>query len=85
MITLTLDDKQELMNVISTYHTLIKVKAQIDQFVKGLESIKIHSYMVKYPEFMKSLFVYNKIKLTAGMCMYLYIFIYPIYTFCRLH
>ena len=34
---------------------------------------------------MKSLFVYNKIKLTAGMCMYLYIFIYPIYTFCRLH
>ena len=40
VITLTLNDKQELMNVISTYHTLIKVKAQIDQFVKGLESIK---------------------------------------------
>ena len=48
VITLTLNDKQELMNVISTYHTLIKVKAQIDQFVKGLESIKIHSYMVKF-------------------------------------
>ncbi|XP_019857667.1 PREDICTED: G2/M phase-specific E3 ubiquitin-protein ligase-like [Amphimedon queenslandica] len=63
--SLTLHNKEELTNVISTYHTLIKVKAQIDQFVKGLESLNIHSYMVKFPAIMKTLFVKENEKLTA--------------------
>ena len=32
----------------------IKVKAQIDQFVKGLETLYIHLYTVKFPAIMKT-------------------------------
>ncbi len=35
---ISMDDKDDIINVISTYHTLVKVKAQIDQFVSGLQT-----------------------------------------------
>ena len=63
---LTMEDKEEVTQVISAYHTLIKVKAEIDQFVLGLQCLKIYDYIVKYPEMMMPLFVHHGKKLTAG-------------------
>ena len=50
---LVVDDRDEICNILATYHTLIKIKAQIDQFVVGLQCIKgLHGYMKRYPALM---------------------------------
>lgn len=65
--SLTLRDKDDLVNTISSYHTVIKVKAEIDMFVVGLESLRIHEFIKLYPTLMKSLFVNEKPKqISAG-------------------
>ncbi len=65
----TIADKKEISNIISTYHSLIEVKAHINQCVTGLQCLNIHSMMVKYPDLIKCLFVEGTSKqLTAGTC-----------------
>ena len=35
----TVSDKEEIIRVLKRYHTLIKVKAEIDQFIEGLQCL----------------------------------------------
>lgn len=68
LLDLVIDDKEEIANILGTYHTLVKVKGPIDQFITGLQCIDgLHEYIKKYPETMKPLFVRDQTKkLTAG-------------------
>ena len=65
---ITVDDKDDISNIFSTYHTVIKVKAEIDQFVVGLQCIKgLCKYIKRFPSLMRPLFVHDNSKeLTAG-------------------
>ena len=62
----TLNDREEIAVVLKLYHTLIKVKAEIDQFVDGLQCLGIDWYIKQYPELMESVFVNEPKTLTAG-------------------
>ena len=62
------DDKDEICNILATYHNLIKIKAQIDHFVTGLQCIKgLYEYVKRYSDLMRPLFAQDNSKeLTAG-------------------
>ena len=66
-----MENKGEITDVIVivTYHTLIKVKVEIDQFISGLQCLGVHSCVMKHPKLMKPLFVEDASNmLTAGYC-----------------
>ena len=55
--TLRLDDRPGIVSMLKTFHCLIKVKAQVDQFVEGLSVLKIDKYIRDYPDILRPLFV----------------------------
>ena len=79
---LTLKDRDELIASVKIYHCLIKIKAEIDQFLDGLKSLDVYWYIKTYPELMMQLFVDvpNKRLLTAGLYVLIY-FLYLILSF----
>ena len=54
--TLICDDKAAIKTAISDYHTLVKIKPEIDQFANGLKVLNVLECM-KYPSMMAPLFV----------------------------
>lgn len=71
-LDLTVNDKFEVTNILAAYHTLVKVKAEMDQFTSGLQCINGLLPMLKsHPSAMKTLFVADKDRkvLTAGKFM----------------
>ena len=36
-------------SLLKTFHCLIKIKAEIDQFTEGLKVLKIDEYISRYP------------------------------------
>ena len=63
-----LEDKEEIVNVIATYHTIVKVKAIIDQFMCGLQCLSsMHEAIKYYPDLMKPLFVHDNKQLSSGL------------------
>ena len=67
--TVTVSDKEEIIRVLKRYHTLIKVKAEIDQFIEGLQCLGIDHLIKEHPDLMEPLFVNKNKSLTAGMCV----------------
>ena len=65
----TVSDKEEIIRVLKRYHTLIKVKAEIDQFIEGLQCLGIDHLIKEHPDLMEPLFVNKNKSLTAGMCV----------------
>jgi hypothetical protein len=63
---LSVDDKQEKIDVLTSFHTLVIFKAHIDQFLDGLDYLKLYSHMNKYPDLMRSLSIDDDRRLTAG-------------------
>ena len=59
--------KEEIISVIASYHTVVKVKAQLDQFLEGLKSLSVDKYIKAHPDVMRSLFVHTGKKLTSGI------------------
>ena len=57
LCTLTCDDKEAIKTAIRDYHTLVKIKPEIDQFADGLRVLNVLEYMKKYPSMMAPLFV----------------------------
>ena len=68
--TITVSDGEEIIRVLKRYHTLIKVKAEIDQFIEGLQCLGIDRCIKEHPELKEPLFVNRSKSLTAGMCRY---------------
>lgn len=61
------DNREELIQVLSYYHTLVKAKAEIDQFLSGLQCIGFHEILRENPEVLRPLFVHTETRpLTAG-------------------
>ena len=54
---MTLVDHNKISGVLKTHHCLIKVKAEINQFIESLHSLNIEHYIQSYSELMKVLFV----------------------------
>lgn len=67
--TVKLDNTNEIIATLTSWHTLVKIKAELDQFLEGLECLGIHTYIKRYPELMRDFFVLNvnKNQLTAGL------------------
>lgn len=51
------EDKPCIKKAIRDYHTLVKIKPELDQFSDGLETLNVLPMMKKYPSLMSSLFV----------------------------
>ena len=67
-------DKGSLKAALLDYHCLLKVKAEMDQFMDGLNDVGVLEYIRKYPDLLKPLFTDCSHKpLTAGqLCVCLY-------------
>ncbi len=60
-------DKEGLKNALRDYHSLIKIKAELDQFTEGLRTCEILTYVQKYSELMRPLFCQQPSILSKGM------------------
>jgi hypothetical protein len=54
---LTLANRHRVMQTIIVYDVLMKRKATLDQFIKGLETLGVHQLIKSSPELMKQHFV----------------------------
>lgn len=60
-------NKFEMCSILKQYHTITKVKAELDQFIEGLETMGVLNMMKQQSEIMKLFFVADdKTKLTRG-------------------
>ena len=59
-------DRQRLQEMILSYHCLLKVKAEMDQFWEGLSSLGVLQALTQNPSLMRNLFLSSSHKLTAG-------------------
>ena len=55
--SLTCDDKPCIKEAVRDYHTLVKIKPELDQFSDGLETLSVLQTVKKYPSLMSPLFV----------------------------
>ena len=63
---LTMADRSALKAAMVDYHCMIKVKAAMDQYMEGLQSLKILDLVRKFPSFSRPLFVADNKRITAG-------------------
>ena len=62
-------NRNEIIEVMAIYHTIVKIKAQIDQFMEGLKTLLLDQQIRRNPDAMLPLFVPQPDKkLTAGNC-----------------
>lgn len=54
---LSCEDKLCIKRAICDYHTLVKIKPELDQFADGLKTLDILEMMRKHPTMMSALFV----------------------------
>ena len=52
---LTCDDKPGIKKAIHDYHTLVKIKPELDQFSDGLKMLNVLQTMKMYPSLMSPL------------------------------
>ena len=65
---LTLEDKISVVQSITLHHTILKSKAEIDQFAAGLSCLETRSHVIKYPQLLKEFFtVTGRQLLSAGI------------------
>lgn len=64
LATIDMTDREELIDSLTQYHLLVKVKCSVDQFIRGLENVGILSLIRSNPEVWKPLFVYTGAHLT---------------------
>lgn len=59
-------DKCCIIASLLDYHCMIKVKAAMDQFIKGLKTLGVHDAVSLYPQQMQSYFVYSSRTVCGG-------------------
>ena len=52
-----LSDKFEMCSTLKQYHTITKIKAELDQFMEGLETMGVLNMMKQHSDVMKVFFV----------------------------
>ena len=63
---LRLADKSNVCSILVNYHCMTKVKAAMDQYVEGLQSLDVLDEVRKDPEKWKVFFVDNNVKVDAS-------------------
>ena len=64
--SLNVGDKASLSALIINYHYMIKPKAAVDQFIKGLDTLRVSTLARDYPDLVKPYFTDMSDPLTAG-------------------
>ena len=60
------DDVPDIITTLITYNLFIKVKAHMDQFREGLDNFGVGSYISKYYNLLRPLFVDENVRLTSS-------------------
>jgi phenylalanine-4-hydroxylase len=55
--SITINEKSTLITCLTDYHCLLKSKAEMDQFLMGLETLGIHQAIKDMPDTLKCFFV----------------------------
>ena len=80
----SVDDKKDIIAAVTTFYIFIKVKAAMDQFQQGLEAAGVLSYMRKYTDLIRPMFVDESVPFTAGkLCDTMVIPILHICVICK--
>lgn len=66
LTSLTLSDTSSLKAVLVDYHCMLKAKAAMDQFSDGLQRLKCHDLMQRFPNLLKPCFVSSGKTITAS-------------------
>ena len=61
----SLEDRKQIMQSITNYFTVVRVKAQIDQIMDGLKCLGIDELIKSYPSTMHRLFISRPEPLTS--------------------
>jgi hypothetical protein len=61
----TSDNLEVIVNSLCLHYTLIKIKAELDQIVKGLEAFQLHNLVNRAPLALKKAFLHEEYRLTA--------------------
>ncbi len=59
-------DKDGIKNALRDYHSLIKIKAELDQFTDGLRTCEVLTYVQNYSDLMQPLFCQQPSLLSKG-------------------
>ncbi len=66
MMYLTVKDKANISSVLTTYHLMTKVKAAMDQFIEGLNSLNVLHHIQENSSRWREYFVDTGIIVDAG-------------------
>ena len=69
---LTMSDREIISSTMRLYYTLVKVKAETDQFMDGLKTLGVLQMVKKFPDLMKPVLVKQSTKLHKGEVTYTY-------------
>ena len=58
--------KEEILSVLLDYHLMIKMKAEMDQYIEGLEQLGVLVAVRNNPDLFRDFFVYNEVPISAG-------------------
>ena len=67
LCSLKLSDRHAVLGALLDYHLMIKVKAEMDQFKEGLQSLGYLECLQSNPSLWKEYFLDSSVPLTAGM------------------
>ena len=66
--SLKLSDRPAVLGALLDYHLMIKVKAEMDQFKEGLQTLGYLEVLQSNPSMWEEYFLDADVPLTAGMC-----------------
>ena len=66
ILSLGLDDKDNIQSILIAYHCFLKVKSEMDQFIEGLRVTGVLGFVQESPSALRDMFVFTEKKLTAG-------------------
>ena len=66
----SLDLKPLILSTILDFHLMLKVKASMDQFLEGLQTLGVLSEVKSQPLLFEPLFLYAKLNIDAGNCLF---------------
>ena len=63
---LTRDDVPHLLQSVALHSVILKVKAELDQFISGLDKAGVLTFIQKFPSLFQPMFVASHKQLDAG-------------------
>lgn len=70
LMSLSIEDKPCVKSSLIDYHTMLKAKAEMDQFAEGLGSLGVLEMTKCYPDLFLPLFMNCSTPLTPGKCLH---------------